>query len=97
MFEEYNPDEGLKIAKNSDGEPKRIPIDDRTPYSETHPKYKEKYEGHIKMGVPMFICPQCGKLGRHYVCEDDQPITGIRLGGEVCDICGSGDTYEVAF
>lgn len=103
-MEEYNPDNPTEQTRPQgeisgfEGRP-RVPIDDRTPYSETHPKYPEKYNNHINRGVPMMLCPECGKLGRHMVQPDDQPTApGMsRIGGEVCDICGGGDTYEVAF
>ncbi len=105
IMEEYNPDEinekstPGKAEGFDDSKYVRVPIDDRTPLSADNPKYPEKYKKHLAEGVPMMLCPECKSLGLHRVREDDQPQYpgASRIGGEICDICGGGDTYEVAF
>ncbi len=98
-MDEYDPDKttykNSSKSQDFDGENvKRVPIDNRDPLSETNPKYKDKYEEHLKMQIPMYLCPDCHHLGCHKVTNLDQPATGIRIGGEVCDICGYQDTFE---
>lgn len=100
MFEEYDPDNaGIQNNKISSGnleDRPRVAIDDRRPYSESNPKYPEKYKRHLAAQVPMMLCPECRKLGLHVVQPDDQPTSPgmAMIGGEICDICGGGNTYE---
>lgn len=104
-MDEYDPDNPKEQARPSgivgmsEENIIRVPIDDRRPYSEENPKYPEKYKKHLASGVLMMLCPECTKMGRHKVQPDDQPTAPgmAMIGGEICDICGGGDTYEVAF
>lgn len=100
-MEEYNPDTqvgGGSQAPNTSGKKViKVPLNDPRPFSPENPCYKEKYEKHVAMGVPMFMCPACHFMGRHKATELDQPkTTPYRVGGELCDICGDEDTYEYA-
>lgn len=102
-MEEYNPDnpKEQRSSQPSGGleDRPRIAIDDRRPFTEDNPKYAVKYKRHLEAGVPMMLCPECKHLGLHRVMADDQPVSPgmAMIGGDTCDICGSGDTYEIAF
>lgn len=101
MMEEYNPDSPQEVAnlsKKDDPNVKKIQINDPAPYSPDKPRFKIKFEKHKATGVPMFNCPACGFMGRHKATELDQSKTSpYRIGGELCDICGDEDTYELAY
>ncbi len=101
-MDEYDPDKPEVQKREPSGsleDRPRVAIDDRRPWTEDHPRYPEKFELHRKRGVVMMLCPECKHMGRHEVCEDDQPVTAgaSRIAGEICDICGAQDTYEMGF
>lgn len=95
-MDEYNPDNpNQKMSSDNFDDRKRIAIDDRTPLSESNPKYKEKYLKHKEAGVAFMMCPICHKMGCHAPTIYDYPRSRTPIGGEICDICGYEETYDI--